>query len=297
MRLAIIISTTYDDNPKLEPHRAGPLDAAVMAEQLMLADADFVVERLEADRDLPEHLESLLEQYPGDIESLALYFSGYAAVSKERGPAVLLSGARLKAYPISRLRGLLVRSGTPTLCILDVAVMSQGARWPNDIAQELAAALSSPSGPLGALVAVRLLASQGTAGFSRFTDLFAVVLQWLTREAHDSITVGDVYAAMQQERASFDRIVDSYCAEPTPAFPLLLGSEPASAAPTPDRTVAAADEAEATRSQPRWAYLPSAPPSEPAPVPAAPTASALRRTAPGLAGPPPTPVPLRQCPA
>jgi tetratricopeptide (TPR) repeat protein len=263
MRLALIITTDYHDNPRLETHRAASLDSTLLAERLLSADPEFSVERLQADRDLPERLETLLEQYPGELESLVVYFSGYVALSPERGPALLLSGARIKAFPVSRLKTLLDRTGVGALCILDVAAMIDGTRWPNEIAEELATTVAAPDARLSALVAVRLLASRAPLGLSRFTDLFASVLEWLGRHGRGPVYARDVYEAMKLEKASFAQIAASaYVGAKesvllTVAAPPLLRERAASEGEPPDDSEGtSADPA----SLPQFAYLPSAPP-------------------------------------
>lgn len=295
MRLALIITTNYDDNPRLETHRAASLDSALMAEQLLSAEPEFSVEKLEADRDLPERLEALLEQYPDELEALTVYFSGYVALSRERGPALLLSGARIKAYPVSRLRALLQRCGVDALCILDVAAMVEGTRWPSDIAGELASTLASPKAGLSALVAVRLLASRAPLGVSRFTDLFALVLDWLGRHGNGPIHAHDVYEAMKREKASFAQVAASAYVGAENRFPLAIGTsvlgEQSTEAPTPPDPDERMDGAPQSRHE--LAYLPSAPPgilaaaraSRSAPAPAA---TAVPPSAPPSAPPSPS---------
>lgn len=264
MRLALIISTTYEDNPKLEPHRAAPWDSALMAERLMNADLDFIVERLDADRDLPERLEALFERYPGDIEALAVYFSGYVAVSEERGPALLLSGSRLKAFPVSRLKALLSNAAANTLCVLDAAIMAQGTRWPKDIARELAECLADVEHGLNALVSARLLTSPRPVGVSRFTDLLDLVLEWLARNARGQITPRELLEAMKLERATFAQVAATHLVEAHVPFPLMSGSGAeylASPSPEP-RPVERppAQQEKSPKPPPRLAYMASAPP-------------------------------------
>jgi tetratricopeptide (TPR) repeat protein len=265
MRLALIITSDYHDNPRLETHRAASLDSALITERLLSAEPEFSVERLEADRDLPERLETLLEQYPGELESLVLYFSGYVALSQERGPALLLSGARIKAFPVSRLKALLERTTVDTVCIFDVAAMIEGTRWPNEIARELATALAAADANLSALVAVRLLASRAPLGVSRFTDLFALVLEWLGRHGRGPIDAHDVYGAMKREKASFAQIAASaYVGAKesvllTVATPPILGEH---ATDEPSLSVDSEGPTEGPESLTQLAYLPSAPPDQ-----------------------------------
>ncbi|MBN1610747.1 MAG: hypothetical protein JW940_29220 [Polyangiaceae bacterium] len=265
MRLALIITSDYHDNPRLETHRAASMDSALIAERLLSTDPEFSVVKLEADRDLPERLETLLEQYPGELQALVVYFSGYVALSQERGPALLLSGARIKAFPVSRLRALLERATVSTLCIFDVAAMVEGTRWPNEIAEELAASVAAADATLSALVSVRLLASRAPLGVSRFTDLFALVLEWLGRHERGPIHARDVYEAMKREKASFAQIAASAYVGARASVRLTVAEAPRLGEQATDEP-APSDDGEAPSVGPessmQLAYLPSAPPGE-----------------------------------
>jgi tetratricopeptide (TPR) repeat protein len=261
MRLALIISSDYHDNPRLETHRAAALDSALIAERLLSTDPEFSIERLEADRDLPERLETLLEQYPGELEALVVYFSGYVALSQERGPALLLSGARIKAFPMSRLKALLERTAVGTVCIFDAAAMIEGTRWPNEIAAEVAASVAAADTRVSALVAVRLLASRAPLGVSRFTDLFALVLEWLGRHGRGPVDAHDVYEAMRRETASFAQISASAYVGARESVLLTVAAAPTLGEQAADEP-APHDDSTGPQSSTQLAYLPSAPPGE-----------------------------------
>src|SRR5512145_2122021 len=107
MRLALVIRSSYAENTVVTCREAFLDNAQVFAERLALKDAAFELVTLDATRDLPETLERLLKERAGQLESLLVHFTGYVAVKADRGPALLLDGARLRAFPLSRLRAAL----------------------------------------------------------------------------------------------------------------------------------------------------------------------------------------------
>ena len=148
MRLALVIRSAYAENTVVA-HRDAFLDnAELFAERFRSKDAAFEVIVLDAARDLPETLEELLRDRAGRLESLLVHFSGYVAVKADRGPALLLDGNRLRAFPLSRLRAAIEDGAQQALVIIDgLAVVD--AEQPQDlVAKSVGEAMASPGARL-----------------------------------------------------------------------------------------------------------------------------------------------------
>ena len=143
MRLALIISSNYSENGVVPSREAFEDTGSLVAARLSRDDTGFAVVALKANRDLPEQLEQLLEEHRSSLEELLIHFSGYLAVKPDRGPALLLDGARLRAFPISRLRAALSKAAPHVLTIMDIAAVADGDVDLEHIANGLGVALKS----------------------------------------------------------------------------------------------------------------------------------------------------------
>src|SRR5262245_5033105 len=103
MRIAIVAASSYSNNGQLGllPH-AEP-EVELLSQRLTEPDAGFHVHLFAAQRGLAEGIEQLVAGLSEPIEALLFYFSGYAVVSDERGPALLLDGDRLGTLSLKRL--------------------------------------------------------------------------------------------------------------------------------------------------------------------------------------------------
>ncbi len=119
MRLAYVITSTYARAEQLPTLIGVERDAAVLCDRLQAADAGYQVERLEADRDLPDRLRRSIAEH-GAIQSLLLYVGGYGVLSRERGAALLLDAPRVGALSMPRLAGLLEGVAEQVLVLLDL---------------------------------------------------------------------------------------------------------------------------------------------------------------------------------
>src|SRR5215212_9798842 len=101
MHLAIVIESSYRENVQLAELPGAHASAELVSARLTLAG--FQVERVPASRDLAGYLDERLLGTATPFQSLLVYYVGYAALNPERGPALLLDGSRIRAFPVSRL--------------------------------------------------------------------------------------------------------------------------------------------------------------------------------------------------
>src|SRR5689334_9396931 len=137
MRLAICIASAYEQNPGLERLPGADLDLEAVSVRLAQPDTGYVVHAFPALRGLAEGIEQLIAQQPAPLESLLVYFSGYALLSAERGPALLLDGDRVSVLSLKRLTRILELSAPESLVLLDVAVPRDETNTPEELVQAL----------------------------------------------------------------------------------------------------------------------------------------------------------------
>jgi hypothetical protein len=106
MRLAIVAASSYEENGQVAPIPNAEIDVELFGRRLAEPDAGFTVHAFDAERGLPESIEELSRSL-GRARSLVFYFWGYALLSEERGPALLLDGPKLAPFTLARLRRLL----------------------------------------------------------------------------------------------------------------------------------------------------------------------------------------------
>src|ERR1041384_5550211 len=106
MHLAIVIESSYRENQQLAELPGAHASAELVSARR--AQAGFVVERVPASRELAGYLDVRLLGATIPLSSVLVYYVGYIALNAERGPALLLDGPRLRAFPASRLaRGVM----------------------------------------------------------------------------------------------------------------------------------------------------------------------------------------------
>ncbi len=202
MHLAIVIESSYAENPQVTNVPGALASGELVTERLTAAG--FLVERVPASRDLAGYLDGRLLEAPNPFESLIVYYVGYVALSRERGPALLLDGPRLRAFPVTRLtRSIMTAAYSGAVIVDGVAVIEDG-----QTAQEIAAAIAQtapPSGHVSALVGVREPKDAQSWMPSRLADLFVVALDWLwgTEADPERVTLGRALRVMTEERVSF----------------------------------------------------------------------------------------------
>jgi len=212
MRLAIVAGSTYAQNGKLARFEQIEAELDVLGQRLNEPDAGFEVHVLMGERDLGTRVERLIEHAAEPIEALIFYFCGYVAFNEERGPALLLDGARLGALPLERLRGALEKA-TSALVVLDTVSAFDGPS-PREVTRTLSAALTVGSETIHALVAHRAHDADVSAR-SPFTSLLGLVLDW--QSGSDGLSAEALLAAMRAEEALFAAL---------PAVELTSRSEP-----------------------------------------------------------------------
>jgi tetratricopeptide (TPR) repeat protein len=207
MRLALVIHSAYPENTVVPSREAFHDTASLFAEAVGSGDAGFEVKTLDASRDLPETLEELLREHPGKIESLLVHFTGYVAVKADRGPALLLDGARLRAFPLSRLRAAIEEGAQQTFVIIDAIPVVDAEQLPPEVAKTVSEALTSPDGSVSTLVGVEEEWSVTRRGALRLTDLFTLALAHVSQKARGGlVTSSAVYQTMQGDVLSFSNI-------------------------------------------------------------------------------------------
>ena len=206
MRLALVISSSYTESSVVAAREAFLDSATLVNGRLAQGDIGFQVVELTANRDLPENLDAILAQHEGTLEELLIYFSGYVAVKSDRGPALLLDGSRLRAYPISRLRAALSQGAAHVLAIMDVVAMTDVGLKAAPVAADIGRALHDMSPHVSVLTSAALPqhAHAHRRGCTRLTDLWLLALEYEATRAREALVFsGDVVHALQSERISF----------------------------------------------------------------------------------------------
>ena len=209
MRLALVISSNYSENNVVPVRNAFEDTAALVEARLSRDDTEFSTVALKANRDLPEQLDELLEAYLGSLECLLVHFSGYLAVKPDRGPALLLDGGRLRAFPVSRLRAALGQAAQLTFAIMDVVAVMDGNVELEHIAASLGRALHDTTPHVSVLSSVALpeQIDLNRRGCSRLTDLWLLSLEDQARNARDALVFsGPVVRGLQSERIAFSSL-------------------------------------------------------------------------------------------
>ncbi len=214
MRLAILAASTYANNQKLRELPQVEAELDVLGQRLTEPDAGFVVHIFSAQRGLAEGIEQLAQTFHEPIESLLFYFCGYAVVSDDRGPALLLDGERLSSLSVKRLRRLLAQLSPSALAILDTVSAFATEPAPREVVAALSLTLQSDESSLHQLLANRPLHSD-LSSRSPFTSLVELVLDWQSNA--DGLSPEALHAAMRSEEALFSEL---------PAVHYVAGSEP-----------------------------------------------------------------------
>jgi len=218
MRLAIIAASSYAKNGKLPELSHAPSQAELFSQRLAEPDAAFTVQPVAAERGFSEGLEQFLASSPEPIESLLFFFSGYAAVSDEGFPGLLLDGERLSTVSLQRLRRLLSSRARSSFVILDTVSAFEEHRS-DEMVHLFNHVLSGEQSGIHLCAAHAGGADRG-AGPSPFTSLLAMTLDWHA-SAH-GLSPEELFAAMNREEALFSRIPSVGFFRSTVPFQLLL---------------------------------------------------------------------------
>jgi tetratricopeptide (TPR) repeat protein len=226
MRLAICVASAYEQNPNLPNLPSAELDLEIVSQRLAQPDAGFTVHAFSALRGLPEGIEHLIESLGQPIETLIFYFSGYALLSEERGPALLLDGERIGTLSLKRLRKILQQHAPEALVVLELVSPPDSYQASSDVTMAMQGALLGFGSGTSLIVAARPSASATVVTPSPATHLLRMVLDW-----HDpavGLRASVLWAGMQTDRALFEEIPAASYA-PGPSDPLLIPAQVAAA--------------------------------------------------------------------
>ncbi|HEX3775378.1 MAG TPA: tetratricopeptide repeat protein [Polyangiaceae bacterium] len=202
MRLAICVATGYEQNSSLPKLPGTELDLEIVSQRLAQPDAGFIVHAFPAQRRLAEGIEQLIESLGQPLESLLFYFSGYALLDAERGPALLLDGERIGTLSLKRLRKIVQQYASEALVVLELISPPESRQTSEDLVSEVSSALIGFGSGASVLAAAR--PAHEASGASPFSNLLRMVLDW-----HDpsyTLSASALWAGMQAETALFDEI-------------------------------------------------------------------------------------------
>ena len=219
MRLAICVASAYEQNSNLPRLPSADLDLEIISQRLAQPDAGFTVHAFTALRGLPEGIEQLIESLGQPIETLLFYFSGYALLSEERGPALLLDGERIGTLSLKRLRKILHQHARESLVLLELVSPPDSYQASSDVVAEAQGALIGSGSRTSVLVSARPAVQVPVATPSPATHLLRMVLDW--HEPGAGLPVGALWDGMQAERALFEDIPAAGFA-PGPTDPVLI---------------------------------------------------------------------------
>ncbi|HYP87833.1 MAG TPA: hypothetical protein VEQ59_06760, partial [Polyangiaceae bacterium] len=210
MRLAIVAASSYEANGQVAPIPNAEIDVELFGRRLAEPDAGFTVHAFDAERGLPEAIEALANSVGGRAESLVFYFWGYALMSEERGPALLLDGQKLAPFTLARLRRLLTEVADEALVVIDATLAAGSAGEPLDVVRTMGMALSGRESHVSSLISVRPQQRRPKAGPPPFTGLVQMILD--TQSGSPSpLTPESLFRAMQAEEVMFADIPAAGC--------------------------------------------------------------------------------------
>ncbi|HEX5102096.1 MAG TPA: hypothetical protein VFV94_21450 [Polyangiaceae bacterium] len=246
MRIAVLAASSYAACQRLPEVSGATLNLDVLAQRLSESDAGYTVHAFRAERGLAEALEQVLANAPEPVEALLFYFSGYAVVSDERGPALLLDGERLASLSFKRLRRVLDERARSAFLVLDTLSAFDAVTPPEEAARLLATALEPGSTPVHCLVANRPEATAGER--SPFTSLLELVLDWQTTRT-EPLGAEELVSLLRAEEALFSALKALEYVPASEPFAVLVGTRPTSLypeapplEPVPDQTRVSAEE-------------------------------------------------------
>lgn len=303
MRLAIVAASSYEENGQVSPIPNAEVDVELFGRRLAEPDAGFTVHAFDAERGLAEGIEDLTRSLGGRARSLVFYFWGYALLSEERGPTLLLDGPKLSTFTLARLRRLLAEVTDEALVVVDATLAEGSAGAPLDVVRAMGSALSGRESRVSSLISVRPAQRRVQVGPPPFTGLVQLILDTQTGSAQ-ALTPETLFRAMQAEEVMFADIPAAGCFLAQNDFVVVPGAAP-SGPPPAQRAFRDAEEITSQRAIARPAPPPPPPPPLPLPPPpsavppSTPDSAVVRRselppepvTLPRAAPPPPAPRP------
>ncbi|HVY26821.1 MAG TPA: hypothetical protein VHB79_09725 [Polyangiaceae bacterium] len=210
MRLAIVAASSYEENGQVAPIPNAEVDVELFGRRLAEPDAGFMVHAFDAQRGLPEGIEELTRNLGGRARSLVFYFWGYALLSEERGPTLLLDGPKLSTLTMARLRRLLAEVTDEALVVVDATLAEGSAGAPLDVVRAIGSSLTVGDSRVSSLIAVRPQQARMQPGPPPFTGLVQMILDTQTGSAH-ALTPETLFRAMQAEEVMFADIPAAGC--------------------------------------------------------------------------------------
>lgn len=274
MRLAIVAASCYEDNGQVAPIPNAELDVELFGGRLAEADAGFLVHAFSAQRGLAEGVEELIASLGERPSALIFYFWGYALVSEERGPTLLLDGPKLSSFTLARLRRQLTELADVALVVLDTTLAEGSFGTPISAVRAMGSALSSGDSNISSLIAVRSPEPAVSQGPPPFTGLLQMILDAQTGSALP-LTPESLFRAMQCEDVMFADIPAAGCFLGRSDFVLVSGVEPLGISPAVtayednDEVTAPRAPSSLPASAPEPARVLPPPPPPPLPRPAA----------------------------
>lgn len=239
MRLAIVAASTYRECAQLPILPSAEVDIEALGWRLAEPDAGWTVHAFTAARGLAEGMEQLLASFTEPLESVLFAFSGYALLSEERGPALLLDGERLGTLTLSRLRRILTERAPQSLVVLDTVTAQGSVGVPLDMVRALGRTLSAGNSTISVLAATRPQNGSSEIGPSAFAGLIQAVIDWQTGKPNGLYGL-ELYEAMRAEEVLFMDIpaagyfpgpTDFLVLPPSQRFAPSLPAPPSGAAP------------------------------------------------------------------
>jgi hypothetical protein len=203
VRIAVIVSSSYSQCQKVTELSSAEADVDVLCQRLSEPDAGFVVHSFRAERGLPDAVDRILSEATEPVDEFLFYFSGYAVLNDERGPALLLDGERLSAFSLKRLHRVLSERARSSLAVIDAVPAFDGQISPHDAVRAIAAALADPASGVHLLAASR--PESQAFGRSPFSSLFELVLDWQSVSG-SPVRAEGLYAAMVAENSLFSEV-------------------------------------------------------------------------------------------
>ncbi|HXK18421.1 MAG TPA: hypothetical protein VNG33_11495, partial [Polyangiaceae bacterium] len=232
MRLAIVAASSYEENGQVAPIPNAELDVELFGRRLAEPDAGFTVHAFGAERGLPEGIEELARSLGGKARSLVFYFWGYALLSEERGPTLLLDGPKLASFTLARLRRLLAEVTDEALVVVDATLAEGSAGAPLDVVRAMGGALTGRNSRVSSLISVRPQQRRVRQGPPPFTGLVQMILD-AQSGSPSALTPETLFRAMQAEDVMFADIPAAGCFLAQNDFVVVPGAERSIAPPPP----------------------------------------------------------------
>jgi len=204
MRLAICVASAYEQNTSLPQLPGAELDLEAISQRLAQPDAGFSVHAFSALRGLAEGIEQLIDSIAEPIETLLFYFSGYALLSEERGPALLLDGDRIGTFSLRRLSKIVLQAAPEAAILLELVSPPDSYQASSDVVHAVNAALTGVGSPASIITAARPASAANESALSPFSNLLRMVLDW--RDPGGALSLAALWAGVQSDPALFEEI-------------------------------------------------------------------------------------------